>query len=43
MLILKTPKTLRKHLRTNIKRTNQKRVKLDRIVLKEYNEELSKC
>lgn len=43
MFILKTPKTLRKHLRTKIKRTNQKKLKVERLSFKEYIQEVSRC
>lgn len=43
MFILNTPKTLRKHLRTNIKKTNTKKLKIERLSLKEYIQEVSRC
>lgn len=43
MFILNTPKTLRKHLRTNIKKTNTKKLKVSKVELKEFKKELSLC
>jgi len=43
MVFLKTPKTLRKNLRTNIKKTNQKKLKVEKLSMKEYIEEVSSC
>ena len=33
----------RKNLRTNIKKTNMKKLKLSKVVLNEYKEELKLC
>lgn len=43
MFILATPKKLRKHLRSKIKTTNQKKLKIDRLSLKESLEEMKQC
>jgi len=43
MLYLKSTKELRKNLRTNIKKTNMKKLKLSKVVLNEYKEELKLC
>jgi hypothetical protein len=43
MLYFRSPKSLRKNLRTNIKKTNMKKLKLSKVVLNEYKEELKLC
>jgi hypothetical protein len=39
MYYLRSPKTLRKNLRTNIKKTNIKKLKISKVELREYEKE----